>query len=134
MPTAGPTIHKFPCVRNFTIANRPDPSGGNGCQRSGLSSERDKLHLVSLRPPINVNNGSNVPRLKSLFMERRRQHHSVVFANHIGKILERMGGDQPRNLASFVDNPDRSDRGCAAVWAGDRAVYPVLCPISRTIA
>jgi hypothetical protein len=69
-------------MRDLSAADGAYLAGGNCHHRSSLSSERDKLDLVSLVPRIDVHNGSDITGLKALLAHWRRQYHSVMLANH----------------------------------------------------
>ena len=55
--------------------DRSHLSSRNRHDRCGLPRQGDKLNLVSFLLRIDVNNGSNVTRLKALLAESRRQNH-----------------------------------------------------------
>jgi len=69
-------------VRDLSAADGAHLAGGNCHYRSRLSSERDKLDLISIVPRIDVHNGSDITGLKALLAHWRRQYHSVMLANH----------------------------------------------------
>ena len=84
---------------------------GRDCDdRSGLAGEDDELDFVSLMAGINVDDGSNVALLKPLLGKRCGQDDSIVFVNHVARLLEGMGGDQSWFVGSMVDDPDGSNR------------------------
>src|SRR5581483_4577900 len=81
-------------MRNLAAPNRTYLPGGDCYDCRGLSGEGYELDLIRLMPRINVHHGSDIARLKALLVQRRGQHHSVVFANHVCNILKRKGRDQ----------------------------------------
>jgi hypothetical protein len=81
-------------VRNLGAGHRPNLLGRHGNDRSRLAGESDELDLVSLMARINVNDCSNVARLKTLLGKRCGQDDSIVLVNHGRSLLEGMGRDQ----------------------------------------
>ena len=79
-------------VRNLRAGDRTNLLGRHSNDRSRPAGERDELDLVSLMARINVNDCSNVARLKTLIGKRCGQNDSIVFVNHVGTLLK---GDGP---------------------------------------
>ena len=101
--------HQLARVGNLGAGDGPDLPGRNRNDRSGLSGESDELNLVSLVARIDMNDCSNVATLKALVGKRCGQDDSIVFVNHVGKVLEGMGGDQSWFVGSTVGDPDCSN-------------------------
>jgi hypothetical protein len=98
-------------VGNFSAGDWTYEPGGNRDDRSGLSGQRDELDLVRLVSRIDMHNGSDIPWLKTFLGQWRRQNNSVMLANHVSTLLERVGRDQSRKLCALIHDPNRSDRG-----------------------
>ena len=119
-------MRQFSGVRNLGAADRTNLLGRHGNDRRRLAGEGNELDFVSLMVWINVNDCSNVARLKTLLGKRCGQNDSIVFVNHIGNLLEGMGCDQPWFICSAVDDPDGPNRRRAAVRANDRSLDSVF--------
>ena len=74
-------------VWNLGAGDRPNLLGRHGNDRRRLAGESNELDLVSLVAWVDVNDCSNVTRLKPLLGKRRGQNDSIVFVNHIGDLL-----------------------------------------------
>lgn len=83
-------MHQLARVRNFGAGDRPNLLGRHRNDRSRLAGEGDELDLVTR---INMHDCSNVARFKTCFGERCGQNDSIMFVNHVGTLLEGMGGD-----------------------------------------
>ena len=97
-------------VGNLGAGDGPNLVGRNSNDRGGFAGESDKLDLVSLMARIDVNDCANVAALKTFLGKWGGQDDSIVFVNHVGKLLEGMGGDQSWFVGSTVDDPDGANR------------------------
>lgn len=119
-------MRQFSGVRDLGAGDRPNLLGRHRNDRSRPAGEGDKLDLVSLMAWINMNDRSNIARLKPLLGKRHSQNDSIMFANHIGTLLEGMGRDQPWFVCSAIDDPDSPNRRGAPVRANDRPLDSVF--------
>ena len=102
-------MHQLARVGNLGAGDGPNLPGGNRDDRSGLAGESDELDFVSLMARIDVNDCSDIATLKPRVGKRCGQDDSIVFVNHVGKVLEGMGGDQSWFVGSTVGDPDCSN-------------------------
>ena len=117
-------------VWNLSAGDRTDLLGRHSndcCCRAG---EGDKFDLICLMARINVNDRSNVTRLKTLVGNWCGQNDSIVFVNHVGNLQEGMGCDQSWFVCPAVDNPDGPNRRSAPVRANDRSLDSVFGAIA----
>ena len=101
--------HQLARVRNLGAGNGSNLAGRNRNDCGGFAGESDELDLVSLIAGIDVNDCSDIATLKPRVGKRCGQDDSIVFVNHVGKVLEGMGGDQSWFVGSTVGDPDCSN-------------------------
>jgi hypothetical protein len=74
-------------VWNLGAGDRPNLLGRHGNDSRRLAGESNEFDLVSLVAWVDVNDCSNVTRLKPLLGKMRGQNDSIVFVNHVGNLL-----------------------------------------------
>ena len=119
-------MSQFAGMWNLATAHRTDLVGGDGDNGSRLAGEGHKLDLIRFVLGVDVNYRTDVARFKTVVCEGRGQNYSVVFVNHVGSILQRMGRDQSWCVRTGVDNPDRPDGRRASVRATNLAVDSIF--------
>jgi len=111
---------------NLATAYRTDLVGRDGNYGSRLTGEGHKLDLIRFVLRIDVNCDSDVAGFETVVCEGHGQNYSVVFVNHVGSILQRMGRDQSWCVCACVDDPDRPNGRGTSVQAMNRAVDTIL--------
>lgn len=84
-------MRKLAGVRDFGAGYRPHLARRDRHDRGCLTRQGYELDLIRLVLRIYVDDGADVPRFERLAWKWRRQHNSIVLADHDFNILKRMG-------------------------------------------